>query len=432
MAVHQAFFCGAGAALADGRGGKHIVLQTARFGDLVQTTRLLRTLEGKGELHLVVERGLAPLARLLFPAARVHALALYPPDGAALVEDNAGVLRELRKLGELGADAVVYNCNFSPINAAVCRCFAPERVEGYRYAPGGTARSPWMRQVFRLTERRRETSLNLVDVWGYLAGQPVPPEAVNPLPAPGGRGIGVTLAGRESRRSLPMPVLAEVVRTAFQALGGPPVFLLGSATERPAARRLLRLLPPQTARRVRDLSGRTDWPALVDAVRGLDVLLTPDTGIMHLAAHLGVPVHAFFLSSAWCHETGPYGAGHHVWQTDAPCAPCLESAPCPRETACLLPFATDGLLRSLALTLRGERGDPSLPGVRLWRSGLDALGTVFSSEGDPDAAARAALRRRLMERLQLAAPITESREAADWCARLTREADWMLPPGRYC
>ena len=36
----------------------------------------------------------------------------------------------------------------------------------------------------------------------------------------------------------------------------------------------------------------------------LDVLLTPDTGIMHLAAHLGVPVFAFFLSSAWCHETG--------------------------------------------------------------------------------------------------------------------------------
>ena len=45
---------------------------------------------------------------------------------------------------------------------------------------------------------------------------------------------------------------------------------------------------------------------------------------------------------------------------------------------------------------------------------------------------RAALRRRLMEKLQLAAPLAESREAADWCARLSREADWMLPPGRYC
>lgn len=406
----------------------HIVLQTARFGDLVQTARLLRTLEGRGDLHLVVERGLAPLARLLFPVARVHALALYPPDGAALMEENAGALREL---AALRADAVI-NCNFSPINAAVCRCFAPERVLGYRPAPGGAARSPWLRQVFRLTERRRETSLNLVDVWGWLAGPPVPPEAVNPAPSPGGRGIGVTLAGREARRSLPAPVLARVVQTAFQALDGPPVFLLGGATEQPAARRLLRLLPPRTARRVRDLSGKTDWPALVDAVRGLDALLTPDTGVMHLAAHLGVPVYAFFLSSAWCHETGPYGAGHHVWQTDAPCAPCLEAAPCPRETACLTPFAAEGLLRSLARTLRGEAVEASLPGIRLWRGGLDALGTFFASEGDPDAAARAALRRRLLERLQLEAPRAESREAADWCARLTREADWMLPPWRYC
>ena len=406
----------------------HIVVQTARFGDLVQTTRLLRTLEGRGELHLVVERGLASLARLLFPSAQVHALALYPPYEAALAESNADVVRELVSLS---AD-VVYNCNFSSLNAAVCRCFPAERVRGYRPAPGGTARSPWIRQVFRLTERRRETSLNLVDVWGYAADNPVPPADVNPVAAPGGRGIGVTLAGRESRRSLPMPVLAQVVRTAFQALGGPPVLLLGSASESPAARRLLRLLPSRMLRSVHDLSGKTDWPGLVEAVRGLDALLTPDTGIMHLAAHLGVPVYAFFLSSAWCHETGPYGAGHHVWQTDLPCAPCLESAPCPRDVACLPPFGTDALLRSLALTLRGERPGPSLPGIRVWRSELDALGTLFVSEGDPDAAARAALRRRLMEKLQLAAPLAESREAADKCARLTRDADWMLPPGRYC
>ncbi len=406
----------------------NIVLQTARFGDLVQTTRLLRSLEGRGELHLVVERGLASLARLLFPAAQVHALALYPADEAALAENNRDVLREL---ASLGADAV-YNCNFSPLNAAVCRCFPSESVRGYRPAPGGTARSFWIRQVFRLTERRRETSLNLVDVWGHLADNPIAPAAVNPVAAPGGRGIGVTLAGRESRRSLPMPVLAQVVQTVFQALGGPPVYLLGSASESPAARKLLRLLSPRMLQQVHDLSGKTDWPGLVDAVRGLDVLLTPDTGIMHLAAHLGVPVFAFFLSSAWCHETGPYGAGHRVWQTDLPCAPCLESAPCTREVACLTPFAERGLLRSLALTLRGEQPETSLPGIRVWHSELDALGTVFCSEGDPDAVARAALRRRLMEKLQLAAPLVESREAADWCARLSREADWMLPPGRYC
>lgn len=406
----------------------NIVLQTARFGDLVQTTRLLRTLEGRGELHLVVERGLASLARLLFPAARVHALALYPPDEASLAESNAAVLRELKALS---ADAV-YNCNFSPINAAVCRCFPRETVMGYRPAPGGTARSPWIRQVFRLTERRRETSLNLVDVWGHLAADPAPPDSVNPPARPGGRGIGVTLAGRETRRSLPMPILAQAVQTAFQALGGPPVYLLGSASEQPAARKLLRLLPPRMLSQVRDLSGKTDWPGLTEAVRGLDALLTPDTGIMHLAAHLGVPVYAFFLSSAWCHETGPYGAGHHVWQTDIACAPCLESAPCPREVACLPPFAGGAFLRSLVLTLRGEAAEPVLPGVRLWRSGLDALGTTFLSEGDPDAVARAALRRRLMEKLQLAEPRSESREEADWCARLTRETDWMLPPGRYC
>lgn len=420
-----------------------LVIQAARFGDLVQTKRLLLSLAARGEVHLAVDAGLASLARLLYPFAVVHSLSVHGGPAAAGLENNAGVLARWRSAGF----QAVYNCNFSGLTAALCRVFEPCLVHGYRPEAGGVTRSPWARLGFRLSEKRALSPLNLVDFWAHFAESPLPPSEVNPVAAPGGRGLGVVLAGRESRRSLPIPVLAEMTRTAFGALGGPRVLLLGSRAEQPAARQLLRRLPARMLDRVEDLSGKTDWPALVDAVRELDALVTPDTGIMHLAAHLGVPVLAFFLSSAWQHETGPYGEGHYVWQASRPCAPCLETAPCPYDVACGGPFAGVEILRSLVAVLArlksgpagsAERVPPLAADMQLWRTALDGLGALptLLAGDDPHAARRAAVRAFLAVRLHLPAgwstdgpqqgPVPDMEE---W---LYNDMDWMLPPGRYC
>ncbi|WP_417038488.1 glycosyltransferase family 9 protein [Desulfovibrio legallii] len=405
-----------------------LVLQAARFGDLVQSGRLLRGLQAQGETHLAVDAGLAPLARLLYPFAQVWELALHGrPTGAALAR-NREVLAQWRRQDY----AAVYNCNYSGLTAALCRVFAPEQVHGYRPTPGGLLRSPWAALGFGLSARRAETPLNLVDFWGHFCAEPALPAAVNPRPLPGGGGIGVVLAGREARRSLSLPMLTQLLPAVFRLLGGPAVFLLGTAAEQPAARRLRRLLPTQVQERVRDLCGKTDWPGLTAALTGLDLLLTPDTGTMHLAARLGVPVLAFFLSSAWAHETGPSGPGHHVWQAALPCAPCLESAPCPRGTACGKPLASADVLRSVAAVLRGGPVPPPPPGLQVWRTGLDVLGgrrDLLAGEDAP-AAARARWRALLFRRLRLPdASEQGNTPAPEWFAP---DAGWMLPPGRYC
>lgn len=422
-----------------------LVIQAARFGDLVQTKRLLLSLAERGEVHLALDAGLAPLARLLFPFAELHELGVHGAPEAQALTRNAAVLARWRAMR---FDAV-FNCNFSGATAAMCRVFDPSIVHGYRPEAGGVTRSPWARLGFRLSERRALATLNLVDFWAHFASDPIAPHRVNSAAAPGGQGLGVVLAGRESRRSLPVPVLAEVVRTAFGALGGPRIRLLGSRAEQPAARQLLRHLPGKMLDRVEDLSGKTDWPALVDAVSGLDALITPDTGIMHLGAHLGVPVLGFFLSSAWLHETGPYGEGHYVWQTARACGPCLETAPCPYDVACGKPLAQVELLRSIAAVFaRIKSGTPSaaaqaeswppLPvDLQLWRTSLDALGTRphLLAGSDPHAQERRHVRDFLTARLHL--PMPEGKAAFapqapnldEW---LYNDADWMLPPGRYC
>ena len=211
----------------------------------------------------------------------------------------------------------------------------------------------------------------------------------------------------------------------------------------------MRLLPAKVREKVEDLSGKTDWPGLVQAVEGLDALVTPDTGIMHLGAHLGVPVLAFFLSSAWCHETGPYGRGHWVWQASRACAPCLESAPCPYQVACLDALHEEGFLRSLAAAVRPESRIKAAPpdGLQVWRSDLDALGGVLRLHGGRDeyARQRTVTRALLADTLHLpevdaqnenalstAPDAAEHADLADLRDWLYKDTDWMLPPGRYC
>ena len=71
----------------------------------------------------------------------------------------------------------------------------------------------------------------------------------------------------------------------------------------------------------------------MDELRTCDVLLTNDTGTMHLAAHLGVPTVALFGSTEPA-LTGPLGAGHRVIRHHVECSPCFLRE-CPIDFRCM-------------------------------------------------------------------------------------------------
>lgn len=427
---------------------RHIVIQLARFGDLLQTGRLLRALEQEGETHLCVDQSLVSLARCLHPRCEVHGLAAHADgrklDAGLFVETLSVNRNACAECAGLDADAV-YNLNYSPLNFALASLFPPEKVRGYSVENGQLLRDHWMRLAFRWAALRRSAPLNLVDLWGLLAPCPALPDKVNPPARPGGGGIGVVLAGQQARRSLPPDVLAPMVLAVFEALGGRPVFLLGSRAERALGRHLMNYLPGHVLSRTVNLAGRTDWTGLCDALRGLDLMLSPDTGVMHLAARLGVPVFGFFLSSAWPWETGPYGLGHRVWQADVPCAPCRESQACAHELACLAPFRNPAFLRSLFyeaahLVEAGRRDLPvgqadTSPGMTLLKSGFDDLGLIWTER--QTSAGHEELRRHALRELlaEYAAAHGKIRRGfgefalnqAHCAENFYHEADWSLP-----
>jgi hypothetical protein len=234
----------------------------------------------------------------------------------------------------------------------------------------------------------------------------------------------VVLAGREARRSLPPDILARLAAAALARHDSRRLVILGTAAQARTARELRRALSPSVEQCVVDLTGKTDLPGLFREIAALDELFTPDTGAMHLAAHLGTPTTAFFLSSAWCHETGPYGAGHTVWQAVTPCAPCLESAPCDQAMACLAPFADPAMVRLAAGS--GKAAPP--PGIVGFRTASDALGVVcrlFAGD-DPAQPARTAFRAFVAEHLGVR--LEEGGHPA-LGGRYYLETDWMLDRG---
>jgi ADP-heptose:LPS heptosyltransferase len=409
---------------------RYLVIQLARFGDILQTKRLIQGLLALpgSEVHLAVDAGLADLAGLLYPDVRVHALKVHGAGhapGQVLGQCLAGC-RAWR-----GADFTrVYNLNHSGCNHALAGLFDPDQVRGHLRHRGQVLRDPWVEMIFRLTAGRHVNPLNLMDFWGLFLRPALPPEQVNPLARPGGQGLGVVMAGRHARRSLPLPVLGRIVQAGAAHVSG-PIYLLGTQAERASARGLREHIVPRLHARLRDLTGRTGWSELLEVVRGLDRLYTPDTGTMHLAAHLGTPVTAFFLSSAWYAETGPYGQGHEVWQAVPPCAPCLEARPCTGNLECTAGFSHPGFLARLGpgpgpRTGSGPGRDLP-PGLCRLGAEVDDFGLDWRvlEGGLPGQEERIALREALRSHCLAVAP-------RDWGAEqgaiadLYTETDWML------
>ncbi|MCX6838174.1 MAG: lipopolysaccharide heptosyltransferase II, partial [Verrucomicrobia bacterium] len=72
-----------------------------------------------------------------------------------------------------------------------------------------------------------------------------------------------------------------------------------------------------------NLVGKTRLTELIAKLRQCQLLLTNDTGTMHLAAALGIPTVSIFGSTCPI-ETGPLGDRHTVIQHQVPCSPCFE------------------------------------------------------------------------------------------------------------
>jgi heptosyltransferase-2 len=106
------------------------------------------------------------------------------------------------------------------------------------------------------------------------------------------------------------------------------------------------------------LSGRTNIRELMAATKRCTILLTNDTGPMHMAAAFAVPVVAVFGPTDW-KTTAPYGQEASIVRQPVDCAPCLLRE-CPIDHRCMTGVTVDmvyeACLSGLS-SLSGRRGE---------------------------------------------------------------------------
>ena len=108
------------------------------------------------------------------------------------------------------------------------------------------------------------------------------------------------------------------------------------------------------------LSGATTIRELMAALKRCAMLLTNDTGPMHIASAFQVPVVAIFGPTDW-RTTSPFGNAHAIVRQPVDCAPCLLRE-CPIDHRCMTRVTVDQVHEAATKQMAGLFGLSRLSG----------------------------------------------------------------------
>jgi lipopolysaccharide heptosyltransferase II len=287
------------------------------LGDACMILPAVRTLKkGRPDLHLTV----------LCPSKLADLWRAIPQvDAVILKEGKEGIGSVADKVRAEGFfDAAVLFTNSVRSALEIARAGVP-RLVGYR----GSWRSRWVDQIVpepkpgQPPEHHAQRYLRIAANCGADISDPALFATPAPLPhdpsSPGKLGL---CAGAEygPAKRWPMDKFVEVIRQMSTRSPGLEWLLFGAPGEQGMGEELSAKLNGATHQ---NLIGKTSLAELIQLLRTCRLLLTNDTGTMHLAAALGVPTVSVFASTEPI-LTGPLGAGHRIVRHHVPCSPCFK------------------------------------------------------------------------------------------------------------
>ena len=256
------------------------------------------------------------------------------PDIDELITLQRGSLSEavtrIRRAGPFDVAILFPNSLRSALEARLAG--VPRRV-GYRgHARGWLVNQPVKRRRHSgRIEHQATTYLRMAQEAGAgIPAQPFPSITNGQRPAGEDCRIGLC-PGAEygpAKRWLPER-FAGVATAVSAALPDARWSLFGTSADTGAGEIVATALGEKCANRI----GRTSLEQLIEELAVCRLLLTNDTGTMHLAALLGVPTVSIFGSTE-PRKTAPLGQGHAVVRHHVECSPCFLRE-CPIDFRCM-------------------------------------------------------------------------------------------------
>lgn len=379
-----------------------LILNITRMGDLIQMGPLLVRLREEQPgvaIDLVVDRQFALVASMLDGLRDVITFDFHEliDSSRASVKDVVSLYQEVadwaRPMRDRGYDRIV-NLTFNRPSAFLAGYIGAPDIRGGRSAwDGGVViDNAWMAYFTDIHRFRRINRFNLVDVYalgGSGPGECAPlhmtlgtesrdwarrflasekPEAAQWIAVQAGAS-DIMKAWRPAHFGAALAALSERWK------GG--VLFIGAPSERETIAQVIQAYRGAGGRNpFINAAGRTSLEQLAALLAESRLLLTNDTGPMHMAVAVKTPVVDLSVGHVDFWETGPYGAGHWVVQPDLDCAPCGF------EQVCAHHSCKDRLVPNqvAALMLHALGSGPFPAGIsqcRIYESGIDEdrLGT---------------------------------------------------------
>ena len=151
----------------------------------------------------------------------------------------------------------------------------------------------------------------------------------------GARWVGLTPGAFFGSAKRWIPERYAAVGEMLSRRSGVRVAILGGAAERPLAQAIAEGM----STRARVLCGETSLPDLVGVLSRLSLLVTNDSGPMHLAAATGVPLVAVFGPTDW-RETAAWTERQRLLREPVACSPC-KLRECPIDHRCMSLVSTE-------------------------------------------------------------------------------------------
>jgi lipopolysaccharide heptosyltransferase II len=341
---------------------KILILKPSSLGDVIQALPVLRLLKlhlPKSEIYWWIDSALAPLIEgdpdlaglLLFERKRWGHPQHWPE-----------MIRSIRRMRQQQFDWVI-DLQCLARSAAFAWLADGQRLIGLDEVREGA------RGFYDQAVRRASFHTHAVD-W-YLAvlkplGVPVHhrftwlperPDHAAALqakwPLTPARWIALQPGARWDNKRWPADSFSEVVRTLAREIPEVRFAILGGRDDQAVGQSIALAAPGNCL----NLCGQTTLPEMIEWVRRCELMVTNDTGPMHVAAALGKPIVALFGPTE-PRRTGPYGQTEDVLRLPhLPCSPCMtDHCTYSRPNECLKGIAPQAVLERVRQIMAGGAG----------------------------------------------------------------------------
>ncbi len=190
-------------------------------------------------------------------------------------------------------------------------------------------------------------NLDIILHLGLRLGAPVfpvtVPESTLKVPSPH---VAICPSSRWETKNWPVERFAAVARHLQQQCGA-SITLLGAPADQSACQAIAGALPAPC----RNLAGKTSIVEMGSILKTVDLLVSNDSGPVHMAAALGTQTLVVFGPTN-PGRTGPFGEGHRVLQAMNPCQPCMSRRCSHPESSCIRQITVDQVISAAEAAVR--------------------------------------------------------------------------------